>query len=108
MCERLYAEICSIDTPKTHTGMRWVWHLGGLSVREPARRVWNEIDKDEVPGRAAQLSFYFLLALFPLLIFVSAVLGQMFSGNADLYEELFVLSSYGNAACSVHAGANDT
>jgi membrane protein len=71
-----------------HTGMRWVWHLGGLSVRELATRVWNEIERDEVPGRAAQLSYYFLLSLFPLLIFVATVLGQMFSGNADLYRDL--------------------
>ena len=55
--------------------MRWVWHLGGLSASQLAKNVWAEIDKDDVLGRAAQLSFYFLLALFPLLIFVSAVLG---------------------------------
>ena len=54
--------------------MRWVWHLGGLSASQLAKNVWAEIDKDDVLGRAAQLSFYFLLALFPLLIFVSAVL----------------------------------
>jgi membrane protein len=68
--------------------MRWVWHLGGLSVGQLVKNVWTEIDKDDVLGRAAQLSFYFLLALFPLLIFVSAVLGQIFSGNADLYRDL--------------------
>lgn len=73
---------------KWHTGMRWVWHLGGLSLRQLAARVWSELDKDDVTGRAAQLSFYFVLSLFPLLIFVSAVLGQVFAGNADLYHEL--------------------
>jgi membrane protein len=71
-----------------HSGMRWVWHLGGLSARQLASNVWSEIDKDDVLGRAAQLSFYFLLALFPFLIFVSAVLGQVFAGNADLYLDL--------------------
>jgi membrane protein len=50
--------------------------------------VWSEIDADDVPGRAAQLSYYFLLALFPLMMFVSAVLGQAFAGNADLYHDL--------------------
>ena len=71
-----------------HDGMRWVWHLGGLSAGQLVKNVWAEIDKDDVLGRAAQLSFYFLLALFPLLIFVSAVLGQVFAGNADLYRDL--------------------
>jgi membrane protein len=68
--------------------MRWVWHLGGLSVPELGRRVWREIDKDDIAGRAAQLSFYFLLALFPLMIFVSAVMGLIFAGNLDLYGNL--------------------
>jgi len=65
-----------------------VWHLGGLSPRQLAVVVWNEIDKDDVTGRAAQLSFYFLLALFPLLIFVSSLLGTLFAGDADLYRDL--------------------
>jgi membrane protein len=68
--------------------MRWVWHLGGLSRQQLATNVWSEINKDDVLGRAAQLSFYFLLAIFPLLIFISAVLGQVFAGNANLYHEL--------------------
>jgi membrane protein len=68
--------------------MSWVWHLGGLSVRQLAANVWNEIDKDDVLGRAAQLSFYFLLALFPLLIFLTAVIGQVFAGNIDLYFDM--------------------
>ncbi len=34
------------------------------------RRVLERSDEDEILGRAAQLSYYFLLALFPLLIFI--------------------------------------
>lgn len=73
--------------------MRWVWNLGGLSPRQLARNVWYELDKDDVFGRAAQLSYYFLLALFPFLIFISAVLGQVFAGNAELYHELLAYLS---------------
>jgi len=68
--------------------MRWVWHLGGISPTELSRMVWYEIGKDDVLGRAAQLTFYLLLALFPLLIFLSAVLGLVFAGNRDLYHDL--------------------
>lgn len=68
--------------------MEWVWHLGGLSVRELARRVWRQMDEDDVTGTAAQLSFYSLLALFPLLIVVATILGHVFAGNAGLYSEL--------------------
>jgi membrane protein len=69
-------------------GMKWVWGLGGLTPRELAVAVWHEIDRDDVAGRSAQLSFYFLLALFPLLIFFSSLAGTLFAGNADLYHDL--------------------
>ncbi|MER3422914.1 MAG: ribonuclease BN, partial [Nitrospiraceae bacterium] len=51
------------------------WKLGGLSIAEFARRLWKESQKDELLGRAAQLAFYFLLALFPALIFLTALIG---------------------------------
>jgi membrane protein len=50
------------------------WKLGGLSVRELASRVWTEIWADEVSDRAAALSYYFLFALFPALLFLTALL----------------------------------
>ncbi|MDA2933804.1 YihY/virulence factor BrkB family protein [Acidobacteria bacterium AH-259-D05] len=37
--------------------------------------MWNEINRDDCWGMAARLSFYFLLALFPFLIFLSALIG---------------------------------
>ena len=42
-----------------------------------AARLWNEIQDDEVFDRAAALSYYMLFALFPLLLFLTAVLGAM-------------------------------
>jgi membrane protein len=50
------------------------WKLGGLSVRDLARRVWRELQEDEVTERAAALSYYFLFALFPALLFLTALL----------------------------------
>jgi len=44
-------------------------------VRELARRVWNEIQDDEVLDRAAALAYYFVFALFPTLLFLTALLG---------------------------------
>ena len=52
-----------------------LWRLEELTVRELARRVFVQIQQDEVFGRAAQLSYYFLFALFPLLLFLTALLG---------------------------------
>jgi membrane protein len=51
--------------------------LGGLSVAELGRRVWSEIGDDEVSDRAAALSYYFLFALFPALLFLTALLGYL-------------------------------
>jgi membrane protein len=51
------------------------WKLGGLSLPEFGRRLWRESREDELFGRAAQLSYYALLALFPALIFLTAVMG---------------------------------
>ena len=51
------------------------WKLGGLSLRELSRRLWRESLKDELLGRAAQLSYYILLALFPALIVLTALMG---------------------------------
>ncbi len=69
-------------------GMRWVWSLGGLSLKELSRRVYNELEADEVFDRAAQLSYYFLLSLFPLLLFLSAIAANVFSSQPDLSDRV--------------------
>ena len=61
------------------------WHLGGLTWVELGQRVWHEIEKDELLGRAAQLAYYFLLALFPALLFLTALMG-LFPINASTSE----------------------
>ena len=64
-----------------------VWDLGGLTWKELGRRVWQQINEDEIFGRAAQLSYYFLLALFPLLIFLTTLLGY-FAAGSELRDEM--------------------
>ena len=69
--------------------MSSLWRLHGLSLRELLKRVWAEIQEDDVLGRAAQLSYYFLLALFPLLIFLTSVIGMILGAGSDLRRSLF-------------------
>ncbi|HMS82759.1 MAG TPA: YihY/virulence factor BrkB family protein [Nitrospira sp.] len=57
------------------------WERGGLSWSELGTRVWNQVQKNGILGRAAQLAYYFLLALFPLLLFLTALIG-LFPINA--------------------------
>ena len=58
-----------------------LFSLSGLSLKEVAKRTWAEILDDDVFGRAAQLAYYFFLALFPFLICVIASLSLF--GTAD-------------------------
>jgi membrane protein len=44
-----------------------------LSWSELARRTWREVADDDVLGLAAQLSYYFFLALFPAILFLLAL-----------------------------------
>ncbi len=51
------------------------WKLGGLGWKVFGQRIWEESLKDDIVGRAAQLAYYFLLALFPALLFLTALIG---------------------------------
>lgn len=51
------------------------------------RVVWR-IERDQVFGRAAQLSYYFLLALFPLLLFLVSLLGYFAQAGSELRNSL--------------------
>ena len=63
--------------------------LGGLSWKELAKRVYAETTDDDVLGRAAQLSYYFLLALFPALLFLTSLLGSFAGEDSQLRSSLF-------------------
>ena len=53
------------------------WKFGGLGVTELGRRVIAEIRDDDCLGRAAQLAYYFLFALFPFFLFLTTLLGYL-------------------------------
>lgn len=53
------------------------WALGGLRLPQLVRRLGLRIWEDEVWDRAASLSYYFLFALFPTLLFLTALLGLL-------------------------------
>src|SRR6476661_8259314 len=69
--------------------MASLWKLGGLGWRELAKRVWHEVQEDNVFGRAAELSYYFLLALFPFLIFLTSIIGFVLGSGTGTRHQLF-------------------
>ncbi len=63
--------------------------LAGLSWKELAKRVYAETSDDDVLGRAAQLAYYFLLALFPALLFLVSLIGYFAGEDSELRTNLF-------------------
>jgi membrane protein len=53
-----------------------------------AGRLWKRTNDHDIFGRAAQLSYYFLLALFPLLLFLMTLLGYFAQAGSDLRHKL--------------------
>ena len=49
--------------------------VGGVDLFEVARQLKTQIDRDDVPGLAAELSYRFFLALFPFFVFIAALSG---------------------------------
>jgi len=64
------------------------WKLGGLTLLQLAKRVWHEINRDEVFTRSAALSYYFFSALIPMVFFLMAVLGMFASQSEHLRANL--------------------
>lgn len=66
-----------------------IWKLGGLSLRDLGARVYSETWKDGVLDSSAQLAYYFLFSLFPLLIFLTSIFGFVVGSDGDLRKGLF-------------------
>src|SRR5437879_10755129 len=65
-----------------------LWKLGGLTPLQLMKRIWKQMDEDDVAIRAAALSYYFLLALFPLLLFLMTLLGFLAGPGSQLRNTL--------------------
>lgn len=52
------------------------------------QRLWTRINDHDIFGSAAQLSYYFLLALFPLLLFLMSLLGYFAEAGSELRNKL--------------------
>ncbi len=68
--------------------LRSLWNLRGVPVHVVARRAWKSILEDRIFGHAAELGFYFLLALFPTLFSASSILGLIARSASSIYDRL--------------------
>jgi len=68
--------------------LTFIPHPSGMPARQQLKRIIKRIQDDDVFGRAAQLSYYFLLALFPLLLFLVSLLGYFAQAGSELRNSL--------------------
>lgn len=65
-----------------------LWNFEGTPVRVVLKRTAKAFVEDDLLSRAAELGFYFLFALFPLLICASSILGLTARSASTFYDRL--------------------
>ena len=66
-----------------------IWRLGGLTPKQLVKRTYVEIGKDDLLGRASELAYNFLLAVFPMLLFLVSLFGLFAAQRGALQGHLF-------------------
>ena len=69
------------------------WKLGGLTWKQLGKRVWREFNEDEILDRSAALSYYFLGALFPLMLVLFSVLGLLATPGSEVRQSIMNYAS---------------
>ena len=77
-----------IEEPAMHNFRPRLWSLHGASRTVIGKRIWKSLNEDRIFGRAAELSFYFLFALFPTLLSASWILGLAAKSGPAIYDKL--------------------
>ena len=65
-----------------------LWELGGLSVSQLNKNVWRAFNDNFLLDRSAGLAFNFILAMFPLLLFLLTILGMFAARGTALRTNL--------------------
>jgi membrane protein len=72
----------------SHAELRSLWNFEGTPVMVVLKRTAKSFVDDDLLSRAAELGFYFLFALFPMLICASSVLGLAARSASSFYDRL--------------------
>jgi membrane protein len=65
-----------------------LWKFGGLTPLRPIKLAVHKLGEDELSTRSASLSYYFLLALFPLFLFLVSLIGVFAGPHSRLQEDI--------------------
>jgi membrane protein len=88
--------------------MTSLWTRGGLTWKELGLRLWRQIWEDEVLGRCAELAYFFLFSVFPLLLFLTTLLGYVAEANTELRWDVFLYLSRISPSQEVTSLLHDT
>src|SRR5436305_8006977 len=88
-----------------------LWKFGGLTPLKLIKLSVKKIGEDELSTRSAALSYYFLLALFPMLLFLVSLVG-VFAGPGSQMRDTIVASigrlAPGSASSLIHTVIDQT
>ncbi|MBV9182558.1 MAG: YihY/virulence factor BrkB family protein [Acidobacteria bacterium] len=73
-----------------------LWKFGGLTPLRLITLALQKVKTDELSTRSASLSYYFLLALFPLFLFLVSLIGVFAAPHSQLQEN--IVSALGRLA----------
>ena len=79
-----------------------LWKFGGLTPLKLTQLGIRKIGEDELPTRSASLSYYFVLALFPMFLFLASLLGVFAEPGSRLADS--IIASFGRLAPGVASG----
>lgn len=68
--------------------LRSLWNLEGIPVRVIVKHTWRSFLEDNLAGRAAELGFFFIFALFPSLFTATSLLGLAARSASHIYYSL--------------------
>ena len=76
--------------------MASLWKFGGLTPLRLAQLGMKKIDDDELSNRSAALSYYFILALFPMFLFLVSLIGLIAGHASEMRDN--IVSTLGHLA----------
>jgi membrane protein len=77
-----------------------IWRFGGLGWKSLLPKLWHQFQKDRILDQSAMLSFYFLLSIFPFLIFLAALLGFVLQSGEAVHAIQNYLARFAPASAS--------
>ena len=81
MGQRIWDEV-------SHSRLHSLWDFQGASAKAVMQRTFKAFIDDNLVSRAAELGYYFLFALFPMLLAASSILGLAASKASSFYSAL--------------------